>query len=97
MKTTIETRTVTVGTASTQLLGPNPRRVGVIVSSPPTNAITLSWAGAAVLNEGVTLFPADSPWAMYSYQIGSALGQPVFAISDVAGQNVAVTEIIAAP
>jgi hypothetical protein len=97
MKTVIETRLVTVATTATQLVGPNPNRVGVLLSAPPTNRYTFSWMPAAVLDQGVTLFPTDVPYKLLESEIGSAIEQPISAISAAADQVVAVTEINRAP
>lgn len=96
-KTTVETRIVSVATTSTQLVGPNPYRIGIYLSSPPTNRYTLSFLPTAVLDEGITLFPTDPSLKLLSSEMGSAIQQPVSAISAVAAQNVAVTEISLAP
>lgn len=57
-----EQRTVAIqAAASTQLAGPNERRRGILISAPPTNRVTLSFAGAAVLDQGITIYPAGNP------------------------------------
>lgn len=97
MKTTIETRIVTVPTSSTQLVGSNPRRIGLLLSAPPTNRVTISWLPTAVLDQGVTLYPTDMPYKILAAEIGSGICQPISAISAVASQDVAITEIVEAP
>ena len=97
MKTTIETKLVNVATTSTQLLGPNPSRIAVFLSSPPTNRYTLSWLPTAVLDQGVTMFPTDPAFKLLHRDIGTSIEQPFSAISAVADQVVAVTEVCIAP
>jgi hypothetical protein len=55
-----ETRTVPTA-AAVQLVPPNPKRVGLILSSPPTNRFTISMGGTAVLDQGITLYPTNDP------------------------------------
>lgn len=98
LKTTIQTKTVLVPAASAvNLLGPSPYRVAVILSAPTVNRITLSFDASAVLDSGITLYPAQSPLELYREFIGSALEQPISAISAVADQLVGITEVIIAP
>lgn len=97
MKTSIETRVVTVGTTSGQLVGSNPRRVALFLSCPPTNRITISWLPTAVLDEGVNLYPADPALKLLASEMGNGIAQPITAISAVASQGVAVTEVTEAP
>jgi hypothetical protein len=53
---------VTIGTTDTLLLSANPRRVGLYISPPLTNHVTLAFKGmAAVLDSGMQLFPDPAP------------------------------------
>lgn len=97
MRTSANQTNVTVGTTSGQLVGPNQNRRALVISSPVTNRITLSWAGAAVLDRGITLYPNDPPLELTYDKWGDAIGQPITAIADAAPESLAVIEIQAAP
>lgn len=86
--------TVSVDTADSPLLGSNPRRVGLIFSAPPTNRFTLSFGGTAVLDQGLTLYPAGNPLVLPTCTIGGSLSESIRAISAVAAQNVSGIEIL---
>lgn len=47
--------------SSTVLAGPNPSRKALLISAPPTNRFTLSFGADAVLDQGITLYPAGPP------------------------------------
>lgn len=86
-------RTVAVSSAqSTLLVGPNPNRRALIVSSGPTNRFTLSFKGDAVLDAGITIPPNTSPFVVGPGVCGCIMEGPVTAISAVADQNVTYVE-----
>lgn len=53
--------TPNVGTSDSPLLPANRQRVGLIISAPATNRITISLKGPAVLDKGITLYPSLHP------------------------------------
>lgn len=54
-------RSPLIATTDTLLVGPNPRRVAIVISGPPTNRFTVSFGGAAVLDQGITQYPLAAP------------------------------------
>lgn len=54
-------RSVSVGTTSTVLLGGNPRRWALLIGAPNANRISLDFQRAAVLDQGITLYPSGPP------------------------------------
>lgn len=87
-------RSVVIGTSDTQLLGPNARRVGLILSAPPTNRITIQFGDSpAVLDQGITLYPAGPPLVLMDGASAQWAREGVRAISAVAAQNVNVVDV----
>lgn len=80
--------------ATGQILGPSPKRVGLIFSAPPTNRLTISFGSLAVLDQGITLYPGQNPLQLWVKDFGRGLRQPIFAASAVADQTIVVTEIL---
>lgn len=83
---------VTSGTA-VALIPASPNRVALIVSAPPTNRFTLSLLGTAVLDQGVTLYPADPPLMFHVRDHGDIVTRAWSAISATASQNVTFVSV----
>jgi len=87
---------VNVATTDTPLVPQSPSRVCLIIGAPPTNRVTLTWSGAAVLDQGVTLYPAQPPLVLTAQEHGALCTGAVRAISATLAQNVAYTETVKA-
>jgi hypothetical protein len=57
-------RTVSVATTDSPLAPANGHRKSILISCPPTNRISLAFGQAAVLDQGITLFPGERPFLM---------------------------------
>lgn len=80
-------------TTSTQLLGPQDRRFSLIISAPASNRITLSFLGAAVLDEGITLHPGGPPLVLEWDTLGGSITASIQAIAAIAAQTIGVVEV----
>jgi hypothetical protein len=87
------TVTVPAG-ASVQLLQANEKRTALIISAGPTNRFTLSFGQDAVLDSGITVFPATRPLQLRQCDYGCAVKKQIFAISAAADQAVTFVEVL---
>jgi hypothetical protein len=87
-------QSVQVGTVSTQLLGPNPNRIGLVFGTPQTNRVTVSLTGDAVLDRGLPLFPGTAWQTLMDEKMVGAFTEPVSAIAAVAAEWITVVELI---
>lgn len=83
----------TVEVTSTVLLGPNPRRVGVVLSAPAANRISYSFGNVAVLDSGITLHAGQAPITLHKDQCGFDVASQLNAIASVQ-QAVSGTELV---
>src|SRR5215475_3758701 len=86
-------KTVTFA-AAVQLIGSSPRRRALIFNPGPTNRYTISFAGTAVLDQGLTIYPGQTPFKLDIDDCGCFMTEPISAISAVADQVVYVLEIL---
>jgi hypothetical protein len=86
---------VSVGTSSGNFLSANPDRVGLILSCPPTNRVTVSQRNPAVSGAGIVLNPGQNPVMLTAKFHGDLVTKQLFAIADVAAQTIGITEVIA--
>lgn len=84
-------------TVSTSLVGPNPNRVAIVISSGPTNRITLNMGGIAALDAGINIHPLSSPLILDKETYGDAITNSINAISAVASQTIGFYDVIIAP
>jgi len=84
---------VVIGTADTELLGPNEKRMAIYISAPATNRFTLSIKGPAILDQGITIYPGQAPFYLTYERIGQAIREGIQAISSGAAQNVNIWDI----
>jgi hypothetical protein len=89
-------RVVSVGTTDTPLLGPNKKRVGVIISCPSTNRITIDFGIPAVLDQALTMYPSGQPVQLFVRDWGDAIKEEIRAISAIATQNVTIFDLFTA-
>lgn len=76
-------RSVVVAVTSTQLLGPNPRRSGIVFSPPSANRISISFGESAVLDTGITVMPDSTPILLSKDNCGFDLTGSVHGIASV--------------
>lgn len=89
-KTTGSPTSVTVGVASAEAVAANADRASIYLRNLFTNTdrISIAFGAAAVLDDGITLWPGES-WQMENHTWS---GGNVRAISGTAGQEMAVQE-----
>lgn len=87
--------TVTVATTDTALVPGNPDRVGLILSCPRTNRVTVTMQGAAVLDSGINLYPGGPPFVVCVKYQGQFACRPLRAIAATGAETIGVVEIIA--
>lgn len=77
---------VDVAAAGTSQLaiGPNPHRILLILCSHATVSVTYSFRNTAILSQGITLAPGQSPVQLSRQQMGSAICLPLSAITSAA-------------
>lgn len=83
---------VSVGTSSVLLVPYKRGRDYVVIGGPVTDRITLGYGQPAVLDEGLTLYPASMPWLVCRRSHGSLAEGPIYAISSAGTQVVAYVE-----
>lgn len=88
---------VTVTTAGGPLVGPSKNRVGLVISSPAANRITVSQNPSPVLDAGIDIYASTLPLQLYYEDWGSALQDQWFAIAATANATIGVTELLAEP
>lgn len=86
--------TVTIATTSGAFLGANARRVGLVISSPRTNRITISALSPAVLDNGLTMQPATNPLILHLSNAGTWIQGNLFAIANSASETITVIEVL---
>lgn len=98
MQSVISPFSVSVPNTSVQLLGPNPRRHAVVISSPAAGVLTIAFANSVTLDAGIHIHPATLPLILRREYFGDAIGQPIAVISSVAGPTtVGGVEVSALP
>jgi hypothetical protein len=58
-----------------------------------SGSVTLSFAGPAVLNQGLNIYPGNQPLVLTGDHIGQAFREDIRGIADTAGQQVNVIDI----
>lgn len=86
-------RTVTVAVTSTVVFGPNPRRVGLVLSAPAANRVSFAFGEPAILDAGITLHATQAPITLHKDTCGFDVTQQINAIASVQS-DVGVTELI---
>lgn len=84
---------VSVPNADTVVLGGNLRRVGLVISAPPTSPITIRFGGPAVSGQGIVLTNGQAPLYLSEGHLGHALREEVHAISPGGAQQVSGVEV----
>jgi hypothetical protein len=87
---------VAVGTSSGVFISANPDRIGLIISCPPVNRVTLSTRTVAVSGQGIVLNPGGPPLLLTAKFHGNLVSRGLSAIADVGAQTIGVIEVIAA-
>lgn len=81
------------GTAPAILLGPNLRRVGVIIGTPPTTVIYIRFGAAPDAQHGLPLYPLTAPFKIDEAWMGSAITQEIWVVSPGGVQSVYIQEV----
>ena len=89
-------RTVTVNSTEAQILGPSPKRIAVIFSSPVGGRVSINPGGKAVLDNGLTLFQGFPPTGFSSLEYRCLPHMPWRAIANVDGVTLNIIEVIEA-
>jgi hypothetical protein len=69
-------------------------RVALVIQAPQTNRVTLSWGGAAVLDQGITLYPGGAALVLNLWAHGAMVRGPIRAVGAVALQSLTYVEVI---
>lgn len=85
---------VAVQLTSTLLLPANDARVGLVISSPAANPVSLSFMGSAVADSGIVLRAGTAPLQFVPYEWGCLAKKPVNAITVVGAQTIGGYEVI---
>lgn len=86
-------KAVTVTTAGTKVVGGSRNRVGLILSAPNANRVTLSFSSPAVDMIGIVLYSGTAPIMIDAEHYGDFVAKEIWAISAVADQTIGVVEI----
>ena len=95
MNTSSVQSTVSVDTSSGSLVDVSPKRVAIIISAPPTNAVTISLEGTAVAGQGIVLYPTNEPLVLTKAQHGDIVNRAWTTIASTA-DTVGVIEVFEA-
>lgn len=95
MKTQFNEQVIPIGNTDSPFLGPNPNRVGLILSADSVNRYNISFQSPAVLDRGIVIPPNTQALIIKADDIGSSLTQPIRAIA-AAAITVSVVEIVKA-
>jgi len=89
-----QSKTVTVGVAVVQLIGPSPRRKRLEFRVSTSGRVTVHNLAGVTLDSAVTLLSVTYPLILSFEDHGDAVRQDWFAIADAASQVVSIVEII---
>jgi hypothetical protein len=84
---TVLQRSKAISTASVCISGYNAHRVRIQPSPTNTNRIWLAFGQAAVVGQGIAIYPGEQPWPMSRDNIGDAIRHDIFAISEGTGET----------
>jgi hypothetical protein len=84
--------TVTVGTTAGRFLSGNVKRVGLVISAPRTNRVTISDSPNPTDENGLVLRPATAPVKLGDIWGGDWVGRSLYAIADTAAETIGVLE-----
>lgn len=84
-----------VSAAVGEVLGPNPRRVGIIFGSTPQGSVSYSWQNGVVIDKGTYNIPASAAYveSLCCCEYGTSLQGPLFAVAS-GTFSIEITEII---
>lgn len=77
---------VSVGTSSTEVLGPSKSRQEILISAPSQFRVSFGFRGAAVLDQGLTIYPGMPPIRLCREYYGDLLDYGLNAIAPSAQQ-----------
>lgn len=82
-----------VGVQDTELIGPNVNRKAVVISTPKTATVWLSFVGPAAVGTGIALRPMTDALVLADGWMGEALTEEIRAISEAGTETIGVLEI----
>lgn len=82
--------------ASAQLLGPNPNRVAVLLSSHDVTLYAVAFGEEATATTGILVHPGTAPILLRIEDYGESIRGPINVIGG-GGFNIAVTEVSQGP
>lgn len=83
---------VNVDVASSPFIEANKQRTCLIISRPVTNYFTISFYDAAVLDQGINIYPGGNPFILNIQQHGSLVTRRMTVIGTVGLQTIGVWE-----
>ena len=87
--------TASIGVADTAFLSADANRISIIISAPSTNRCTINFEGAAVLDQGITLYPGGPPLSLNLTQHGGIVKKQCRAISPIAANQMTAALVTA--
>jgi len=85
---------VNVTGGDTLLVGPNLKRIGLIIGSPKVSDVWLNFVGAGQVGAGIVLHPGTVPLVLYQALLGDALVEEIHAISAGQAEIIGVLEFL---
>jgi len=90
---------VLVQATDTPILGPEPRRIAVVISGAPSAGPTiwLSLIGPAAVNVGLPLYPGNPPLVLYDEWLTDWITEGIRGVTSAGTVTIGIWDIMAAP
>lgn len=85
-------KTITVATSATQLLGPDPKRVNILIQNTGGSDVYIGFGNTAIVGDGFCIHPGQRPTRFLWHDYGERLWDPVWAIANSVASTVVVRE-----
>lgn len=85
-------QTVTVNAGDVLLLGPNPRRTGLLIGTPTGHTVYLSFVGPATGGTGIALNPDTQPLVLTHQLLGDSITEEIRASCPAGVESITVVE-----
>jgi hypothetical protein len=91
--TASQSKTITVGNTAIQILGNVPHRIGVVLSSPTANRVSVGPNPNIVDLEGIVLYATAFPFFVSIDQFPGLVNQALYAISNTGSNAIGIVEV----
>lgn len=85
-------RSVNVDTTAVPVASPDPNRISIRFTAPPTNRVTLTTDPNTVIDVGLTLYPAGNELALNIKDDGDCVTRAWYAVTTGAANRIGVLE-----